>query len=59
MKCKIYVNDVHTLTVDKGDVGPMVKWLKDIGAADKTKVSGYTVKGGSSMERQIWVADEV
>jgi hypothetical protein len=37
----------------------MVKWLKDIGAANKTKVSGYTVKGGSSMERKIWVADEV
>ena len=36
MKCKIYVNDVHMLTVDDKDsvyksVDNMIKWLKDTG----------------------------
>jgi len=31
MKCKIYVNDVHMLTVDNKDVDSMMKWLKDTG----------------------------
>ena len=31
MKCKIYVNDVHMLTVDNRDVDSMMKWLKDTG----------------------------
>ena len=31
MKFKIYASNVHYLTVDKGDVSSMVKWLKDTG----------------------------
>mgnify|MGYP005810374393 CR=1 FL=1 len=31
MKCKIYAEDVHYLTVDECDVESMLKWLKDTG----------------------------
>ena len=31
MKCKIYVKDVHMLTVDNQDVYSIMKWLKDTG----------------------------
>tara|TARA_R110000782_G_scaffold124060_1_gene215579 strand:- start:178 stop:420 length:243 start_codon:yes stop_codon:yes gene_type:complete len=55
MKCKIYVEDVHTLTVDEGDVDSMLKWLKDTGATNVLVRDSSVMGAKTSSGRTTWV----
>ena len=56
MKCKIYAEDVHYLTVDECDVESMLKWLKDTGHTNVVVCDSSVVTAPDSPTR--WHEDD-